>query len=71
MNQMSYPFMPDINTTNIYYHYNKILELEQRIQKLEREVNILKNRLNKKSKPQPLTSKSEIDLEEDNGIYMM
>lgn len=71
MNQMSYPFMPDVNTTNVFYHYNKVVELEQRIQRLEREVTMLKNKINKKTKPQPLTSKSEIDLENDNGIYMM
>lgn len=71
MNQMSYPFMPDINTTNVFFHYNKILELEQRIQQLEREVVRLKNKINVQSKPVPLTSKSETDLEKDDGIYMM
>ena len=66
MNQMSYPFMPDIN--NQFNPYNQMLQLEQRVQKLERDVAMLKKQVNKK-KEQPLTSKSEFDL--DNGIYMM
>ena len=65
---MSYPFMPDINTQNSFNQYNQMLQLEQRVQKLERDVAILKRQANKK-KEQPLTSKSEFDL--DNGIYMM
>lgn len=68
MNQMSYPFMPDINTPNPLNPYNQMLQLEQRVQKLERDVAMLKKQVNKK-KEQPLTSKSEFDL--DNGIYMM
>ena len=68
MNQMSYPFMPDINTPNQFNPYNQMLQLEQRVQKLERDVAMLKKQVNKK-KEQPLTSKSELDL--DNGIYMM
>ena len=63
---MSYPFMPDIN--NQFNPYNQMLQLEQRVQKLERDVAMLKKQVNKK-KEQPLTSKSEFDL--DNGIYMM
>ena len=65
---MSYPFMPDINTPNPLNPYNQMLQLEQRVQKLERDVAMLKKQVNKK-KEQPLTSKSEFDL--DNGIYMM
>lgn len=65
---MSYPFMPDINTPNPFNPYNQMLQLEQRVQKLERDVAMLKKQVNKK-KEQPLTSKSEFDL--DNGIYMM
>ena len=65
---MSYPFMPDINTQNQFKPYNQMLQLEQRVQKLERDVAMLKKQVNKK-KEQPLTSKSEFDL--DNGIYMM
>lgn len=65
---MSYPFMPDINTQIPFNQYNQMLQLEQRVQKLERDVAMLKKQVNKK-KEQPLTSKSELDL--DNGIYMM
>ena len=48
MNQMSYPFMPDINTPNQFNPYNQMLQLEQRVQKLERDVAMLKKQVNKK-----------------------
>lgn len=73
MNNMPYPFMPDANMMNIPYQYGKIPELEQRISKLEREVRKIQRTINNIDieSQKPLTSKKEVNLDDDDGIYMM
>ena len=46
MNNMPYPFMPDFNMMNQGFQYNKISELEQRVNRLERELHRLEKKVN-------------------------
>lgn len=73
MNNMPYPFMPDMNMMNPPYQFNnKIMELEERINQLNREVRRLEHRVNQlEKKNQPHISKTNVDDSDDSGIYMM
>lgn len=71
MNNMVYPFMPD-NMMNLHTQYNKIMELEQRVNKLEREVHRLEKKIGNQNKnPRPLISTPNTDLDDPSSIYMV
>lgn len=75
MNNMPYPFMPDINMINPAFPYppnsnNKVMELEEQVNRLNREVKRLEHRVNKLEKKHQLYVSKEEDAD-DTGIYMM
>ena len=72
MNNMPYQFMPDTNMMNIPYQYNKIMELDNRVSRLERQLQRIEHKVMTTNKNKlPLTSKDETDLDDIDGIYMM
>lgn len=74
MNNMAYPYIPDINVMNSPFPYNpnKSMELEERLNRLTREVKRLEHRVNMlEKKNQPYISKTNVDDNNDSGIYMM
>ncbi len=70
---MSYPFMPDMNMMNLPYQYNKIAELEQRINKIEREVHRLERKMTniENKNPRPLVSTPNNDSNDNSSMYMV
>ena len=71
MNNMFYPYMNDNSMMNPPFQYNKIMELEQRINRIERELHKVGKRLNniETQKTMPLTSN--IDINDSSNLYMV
>ena len=70
MNNMPYPFMPDFNMMNRGFQYNKISELEQRVNRLERELHRLEKKVNT-YEYKPLVSTKDNNPNDEGGIYMV
>ena len=73
MNNMLYPYMNDNNMMNIPFQYNKIIELEQRINRIDRELHKLNKRVNnlENKKMMPLSSTPNIDINDSSNLYMV
>ncbi len=78
MNNMPYPFIPDINMMNPSFSYNQnhpnntVAQLEEQIHRLNRDMRRLEHRVNLlEKKNQPHISKTSMDDHDDSGIYMM
>lgn len=73
MNNMQYPFMPDNSMMNQPYQYNNVMELEQRVGRLERELHRLQKRVNNLEhiNPRPLSSTPNNDSGDNSSIYMV
>lgn len=78
MNNMSYPFIPDMSMMNPPFSYNqnhpnsKIMQLEEQMNRLNRDIRRLEHRVNMlEKKNQPHVSKTNVDDQDDSGIYMM
>lgn len=78
MNNMSYPFIPDMSMMNSPLSYNpyqpnnKMIQLEEQINRLNRDIKRLEHRVNiLEKKNQPHISKTNVDDQDDSGIYMM
>lgn len=73
MNNMLYPYIPDSNMMNIPNQYNKIVELEQRVNRIEREINRLGKRINnlENKKTMPLSSTPNVDINDSSNLYMV
>ncbi len=71
MNNMFYPYMNDTNMMNQPFQYNKVMELEQRINRIEKELHRVHKRLNtiENQKTMPLTSN--IDINDSSNLYMV
>ncbi len=78
MNNMPYLMIPDMNMMNYPFPYNpnpsssKIIELEDQINRLSREVRRLEHRVNKLEKKNQLyISKPSTNEDDDSSIYMV
>ncbi len=73
MNNMLYPYMQDNNMMNLPFQYNKLVELEQRINRVEREISRLGKKVSnlENKKMMPLSSTPNIDINDSSNYYMV
>lgn len=73
MNNMSYPYIPNMSMMNLPYQYNVLKELEERLNRLEREVRRLERKIgnNEQKTPKTFTSTPNIKGNDNSDFYMV